>query len=124
MGWTGSLLVQAEQLRQFMTANRDDQCKCWREDADKPPHSIVTAWVLLSLALYKQPAFPEEIDGVLRRQGPTGWWSMFPSTIDEKNASTSATALTALALHSQLERNLVTGTKTRGVELLIERPSG
>jgi hypothetical protein len=68
---------------------------------------LVTAWVLYALADYDQPATPEEISLLLQRQGETGWWSMFPSTPDEVNASTAATAWTLLALHHQYERKLI-----------------
>ncbi len=95
------------QLREFMSANRDPDCHCWREAVDRLPHSLTTAWVLYALARYDQPATAEEMRYVLERQGATGWWAMFPATPEEKNASTAATAWTTLALHHQLERKLV-----------------
>jgi hypothetical protein len=90
-----------------MSANRDSVCQCWRETADKLPHTLVTAWVLYALARYNQPATADEIEAVLRRQGETGWWAMFPATRNEANASTSATAWTLLALHHHFEKNLI-----------------
>ena len=65
---------------------------------------MATAWVIYSLAQYDQRAAPGEIDAILDRQGANGWWAMFPATGDERNASTSATAWTALALHHQLKK--------------------
>src|SRR5262249_31056116 len=56
---------------------------------------------------YDQPATAGEIEGVLQRQGDTGWWAMFPATRAESNASTSATAWTLLALHHHYEKGLV-----------------
>jgi hypothetical protein len=95
-----------KKLRAFMMASRDSECRCWRETAAMLPHTVTTAWVLYALAQYDEPA-EEEIDFVLKTQSERGWWAMFPATTDEKNASTSATAWTALALHHQLERKLV-----------------
>jgi len=63
--------------------------------------------VLYALALYDQPAEPQEIAALLDRQGAEGWWSMFPATPDPGNASTAATAWASLALHAQLSRNLI-----------------
>jgi hypothetical protein len=94
-------------LREFMTANRDSVCQCWRETPDKLPHTLVTAWVLYALAHYDQPATADEIAAVLKRQGDTGWWAMFPATRSESNASTSATTWTLLALHHHYEKSLI-----------------
>jgi len=99
--------ISAQQLRAIMSETRDISCHCWRETEDKLPHSMASAWVIYSLAQYGQPAAPAEIDAILTRQGANGWWAMFPSTDDERNASTSATAWTALALHHQLKKDLI-----------------
>jgi hypothetical protein len=99
--------ISGEQLRAIMSETRDGTCNCWRETEDKLPHSMASAWVVYSLAQYDQRAAPAEIDAILNRQGANGWWAMFPSTDDERNASTSATAWTALALHHQLKRDLI-----------------
>jgi hypothetical protein len=111
-----------ERLRAFMRSTRDSNCRCWRETEDKPAHSLATAWVLYALAHYGQPATSEEIEEVLKRQGDTGWWAMFRSSLpDERNASTSATAWTVLALHHQLEKNLIAAEQRDGVKQAIER---
>lgn len=102
-----SLEKAGPELREFMTSVRDPVCRCWRETEDKLPHTLATAWVLHSLAQYAQPATSEEIASVLDTQRLDGWWSMFPSTPDEKNASTAATAWTVLALHELLQQGLV-----------------
>ena len=99
--------ISAQQLRAIMSETRDASCQCWRETEDKLPHSMASAWVIYSLAQYDQRAAPAEIDAILNRQGANGWWAMFPSTDDERNASTSATAWTALALHHQLKKDLI-----------------
>jgi len=85
-GLDPSLPPIAAKLREFMTGQRDPSCYCWRETEDKLPHTVATAWVLYSLALYDQAAAPEEIASLLDRQGETGWWSMFPATADPGNA--------------------------------------
>jgi len=108
-------------LRDFMTKERDSSCYCWRETADVPPHTLVTAWVLYALARYNQPATVEEIESVLQHQSRSGWWAMFPATPDESNASTSATAWTALALHHQLELKLVAPSQQPKVEAAIQK---
>ena len=102
-----SLEKAGPELREFMTSVRDPGCRCWRETEDKLPHTLATAWVLHALAQYGQPATSEEIASVLDTQRLDGWWSMFPSTPDEKNASTSATAWTVLVLHELLQQGLV-----------------
>jgi hypothetical protein len=99
--------ISGQQLRAIMSETRDASCHCWRETEDKLPHSMAAAWVIYSLAQYDQRAAPAEIDAILNRQGANGWWAMFPSTDDERNASTSATAWTALALHHQLKKGLI-----------------
>jgi hypothetical protein len=110
-----------QRLRAFMSSTRDTICQCWRETEDKLPHSLATAWVLYSLAHYGQPATHEEIEDVLKRQGETGWWAMFPSLPDEANASTSATAWTVLALHHQLEKDLIAPEQRDAVKEAVER---
>lgn len=102
-----SLEKAGPELREFMTTVRDPGCRCWRETEDKLPHRLATAWVLHALAQYGQPATSEEIASVLDSQRADGWWSMFPATADEKNASTAATAFTVLALHELLQQGLV-----------------
>lgn len=102
-----SLEKAGPELRAFMTTVRDPGCRCWRETEDKLPHTLATAWVLHALAQYGQQATSEEIASVLDNQRLDGWWSMFPATPDEKNASTSATAWTVLALHELLQQGLV-----------------
>jgi hypothetical protein len=106
-GLDPALAETGAKLREFMHNHRDPDCECWRENPDGRPHTLTTAWVLYALARYNQPAGPEAIDGVLERQSKTGWWAMVPATAKETNASTSATAWTAFALHHQLEHNLV-----------------
>jgi hypothetical protein len=110
-----------QRLRAYMSSTRDSICQCWREVEDKPPHSVVTAWVLYALAHYGQPATYEEIEHVLKRQGETGWWAMFPSLPDEAYASTSATAWTVLALHHQLEKDLIAPGQRDAVKGAIDR---
>jgi len=106
-GLDPSLSDSSARLREFMTAQRSADCQCWRETEDKLPHTLATAWVFYALALYDQPATAQEIVSVLDRQRGDGWWSMYPSTPDPKNASTSATTWTIVALHQQLRKNLV-----------------
>jgi hypothetical protein len=111
-------------LREFMTEHRDPSCHCWRETDDALPNTVTTAWVLYALARYDQPTTAGEIESVLKRQGPGGWWSMYPATPEEKNASTSATAWTALALHHQLERRLVAAEQRAQVTEAIRKAVG
>ena len=124
-----SLEKAGPELREFMTKVRDPGCRCWRETEDKLPHTLATAWVLHALAQYGQPATSEEIASVLDTQRLDGWWSMFPATADEKNASTSATAWTVLALHELLQqrlvpaelRDLAAGSVRKGADWLARR---
>jgi hypothetical protein len=118
------LANRGKDLRAFMTAHRDPDCNCWRETEDKLPHTVASAWVMYALAQYQQAATPEEIDSVLKRQvrqGSLGWWTMFPATPDEKNASTSATAWTMFALHQQLAHHLVAPEQRPEVFEAIQR---
>jgi AAA ATPase domain len=116
-----SLAKAGPELRAFMSQARDATCRCWRETPDKLPHALVTAWVLYSLARYDQAATPEEIAPVLSAQRTAGWWSVFPATEDDKNASTSATAWTILALHSQLEKGLIVAAQGEQVREAIRK---
>jgi hypothetical protein len=111
------------QLRAILSQARDATCQCWRETEDKLPHSMATAWVLTALAQYDQPASIGEIQAILRRQGETGWWAMFPAMPHERNASTAATAWTAHALHRQLERNLIAPEQRERVAAAVRRAS-
>lgn len=113
--------ITGEALREAVTADRDDTCFCWRESKDKLPHSLATAWVLFALALHNQPATAQEIEAFLKRQAPAGWWAMFPATPDDRNASTSATAFALLALHTQLERKLISPEQQPKVSAAIDR---
>jgi hypothetical protein len=112
--------VSGQQLRAFMSESRDVSCHCWRETEDKLPHSMATAWVMAALAHYGQQATPAEIDAILDRQGRNGWWAMFPATSDERNASTSATAWTALGLHYLLQKNLIPPDQRARVEASVK----
>ena len=120
-GLEPSLRTRAPELRAFMTQRRDASCVCWRETDDKLPHTVATAWVLYTLALYDQPAEPEEIAALLDRQGAEGWWAMFPATPDPRNASTAATAWASLALHAQLSHHLIEGAQQERVAEAISR---
>jgi hypothetical protein len=124
-GFDGAL-PPAEQLRNFMDKKKYGSCECWQEDQTGPPHSIVTAWVLLALALYNKPAQTEEIAKLLERQGEGGWWSMYPlaKLHDDgaiNSASTAATAWTAFALHAQLKQKLISEADRPKVEDSIKR---
>jgi hypothetical protein len=112
--------VSGQQLRAFMSESRDVSCYCWRETEDRLPHSMATAWVMAALAHYDQAAAPAEIEAILNRQGQSGWWAMFPATSDERNASTSATAWTALGLHHLLKKNLIAPDQRARVEASVK----
>ena len=99
--------ISAQQLRAIMSETRDAACHCWRETEDKLPHSMATAWVIYVAGAIRPAGAPAEIDAILNRQGANGWWAMFPSTGDERNASTSATAWTALGAASPAEKDLI-----------------
>jgi hypothetical protein len=118
-GLDASLPPSAAKLREFMTGQRDPSCYCWRETEDKLPHTVATSWVLYALALYDQPAAPQEIASLLDRQGETGWWSMFPATPDPGNASTAATAWASLALHAQLSHRLIAPEQRERAEAAV-----
>jgi hypothetical protein len=113
--------ISGQQLRAIMSETRDAGCQCWRETEDKLPHSMASAWVIYTLAQYDQRGLPAEIDAILDRQGRTGWWAMFPSNDDERNASTSATAWTTLALHHQLKKNLIAPEQRARAEAAVKK---
>lgn len=94
-------------LRDYMTSLRDPGCQCWRETSQKLPNQFAGAWVLLSLALYDQPATAEEFSGFLDRQSKIGWWPIYQLEETNRNAAAGVTALTLYAIHQHLERNLV-----------------
>lgn len=119
-----ALANAGKELRELANKTRDEKCLCWKETDDKLPHTMATAWVFYALAHYDQPAEREEIALLLGRQQPEGWWSMFPATPEGKNASTSATAYTVLALHKQLERKLISVEQEPKVREAVRKATG
>ena len=104
-------------LRAIMSETRDVSCHCWRETEDKLPHSMATAWALSALAQYGQAAIPRERSkrfSIARARVDGG--RCFPRRTDERNASTSATAWTAYALHRLLQKNLIPPEQRARVE--------
>jgi hypothetical protein len=120
-GLDPALAGNGTRLRAFMNSARDQICQCWREAADKLPHTLTTAWVIYALASYDQPATPGELEHVLNRQAGNGWWAMFPATPDEKNASTTATAWTMLALNEQIKHKLIGDNQISDVTAAIRK---
>jgi hypothetical protein len=99
---------------------RASTCHCWRQHPDSPADHIgATAWVLLAFSRMKHPPSEGEIKFIVSNQHSAGWWPQYPSTDQEENASTYATALSVWALHELSTRNLVPSNQKVGVESAI-----
>jgi hypothetical protein len=94
-------------LRAALSRTASPACSCWVEVPDSALYALPTAWALLALAAYNEPATPDELKGLLQRQTKDGWWAMYFAADRPGNASTSATAFITLALHQQLQKGLV-----------------
>jgi hypothetical protein len=106
----GASSLTHDTLRLFMAKNADNNCSCWKETADKMPHTVATAWVLYSLARYQIRPEHGSVSWLLSAQRSRGWWAMFPTTDDRRNASTSATAWAVLALNELRARHLLSSS--------------
>jgi hypothetical protein len=98
--WEGS---DAPFLESYFRSRVDDSCGCWRETPEKPPHIVATCWVLYSLAESKIPSPAAPLKFLLDMQAGTGWWSIYPSSADQQNASTCATAWAVIVLSAHKE---------------------
>jgi hypothetical protein len=112
--WAASQLVAAAPIMRddvktrylrYVEANFSDGCLCFILDGY--PHAIASAWVLLSysrLGVPQQPKAKDVIDGVLKSQNETGWWSITLDAMpEERNASVYVTSLLTIAMASQIE---------------------
>jgi hypothetical protein len=110
-----------EKFKSVIDGRIDRSCWCWKEAPDKLPHAVATSWVLYSMARYGISPPKEAVSAVLDRQAPNGWWSMFPTTGDERNASTSATSYSILALNELSTRHLVSPNDEARITLTIDK---
>jgi hypothetical protein len=96
--------------------------------AGYPPHLDVTSWVLLAFAQLHYSVDSKELEFVLGSQKQAGWWPIYPSSDDERNASCDATAMTIWALHEQLavgapDRDKITLAVASGAQWLYSQRS-
>jgi hypothetical protein len=112
-------LLTADELKLFMERNIDRACSCWRETADKMPHTVASSWIMYALARYGIPPVQNSFSWLLTTQKPDGWWAMFPATDDKRNASTSATAWAVRTLNEMNVRDLLSPTeKVRAIDAI------
>ena len=98
----GSSPVEAKAVQGFFEKNLDEECGCWRETPEKPPHTGATGWTVYSMSKLGIKAPPRILAFLLTIQSPDGWWPLLPARLEPKSASTYATAWATLALCSQL----------------------
>jgi hypothetical protein len=90
-------------LERFFKIQQIANCACWQEEPTTPPHTAISAWILLALASMGRAAPSEDVAFLILSQKSDGWWAIYPATDDDRNASTYATAMSVLALHEQLK---------------------
>ncbi len=91
--------VDREQLSRFMATKEVPSCNCWSEFRNI--HIGASVWVILAFAKSEIVATDEQIEFLLDKQSPAGWWPMFPAGNKPEYASTYATAWTIMALQAQ-----------------------
>ena len=92
-------------IERFVLNTMDRGCGCWRELSDKPEHVAASGWVLYSLGHVNIDAPEAAIDFMLATQSAEGWWPIYPSTANDRHASTYATAWALLGLDKYRARS-------------------
>jgi hypothetical protein len=104
---SGMTKIRAEVVRTYFR-NTEIACDCWQETpGNSPPNVAVSGWVLLALAELNFAATEAQVRFFLKEQTRDGWWSVFPTTGDEANASTFGTAWALIGLQTQLRKKLI-----------------
>jgi hypothetical protein len=121
---SGMIKIRAEVVRTYFR-NVEIACDCWQETPGNsdPPNVAVSGWVLLALAELNFAATEAEVRFFLKEQARDGWWSVFPVTADEANASTFGTAWALIGLKTQLRKKLIPQTMEEEVSNAIAKGS-
>jgi hypothetical protein len=129
-GWTFAQILAAtrglknvdpQTAQIYLRSVADSACACWQEGPLKqsPPNIAASGWVLFSLAEIGIPASEAELRFLLKEQQSGGWWSIFPSSGDDKYASTLATSWALLGMQNQLARRLIVGPVSTEVQSAV-----
>jgi hypothetical protein len=100
--------VDAADFNQYLVKFRAPGCFCWSEYSNTPFHLGMTSWVLMTLTKLRLPDADKVADFLLTNQKPDGWWPIYPAQNSDRNASTYATAIVALALANYKEETQLT----------------
>jgi len=117
-GWTFAQILAATNnlkatnpttAQSYLRSVADSACACWHETPlrQSPPHIAASGWALFALAEIGVPATEPELRFFLSEQQSGGWWSLFPSTGNDKYASTFATSWALIGLQNQLSKGLI-----------------
>lgn len=101
--------IKSKDLEKFWLESLDTKCKCWRETRFKEPHLPASSWVLYAFAALDLPHINGPEQYLLGNQKLRGWWPVHPSSFQEKNASTYATAWALLAIYAHWQRGHYAG---------------
>jgi hypothetical protein len=101
--------IDKQSLQRFLTERMVRDCSCWREGVNNPKDLRVSGWVLLGMTKAGFSVSDAQVDFFLSTQQPDGWWMIYTDypngvgvPLDQRYASTYATAITVLALDSLL----------------------
>jgi serine/threonine protein kinase len=107
---------------------KDSENVCWQEEVSKPCNLSISGWVFLAKQRLGKKITDQQLDFVLERQSPEGWWSVFPALNEQRNAGVYATTLLIWGLSEHLKVNAISESKKektvtaikKGVNWLLE----
>jgi hypothetical protein len=116
--------IDADRLSTFARERKIQRCECWNEmvtDRAAPQHIGISAWILFTLAVYRQPPTAGELQFLRETQEHGGGgWMMFPTPesagsyagLARPQGASFATAWSLLALHKIANQRLVGDPQT------------
>jgi hypothetical protein len=85
-----------------------------------PPHIPASAWVMIAMDKLQVNASSNQISFFLNEQLPNGFWPVYP-TEDAEAASTYATIMTLMALHTQLGNPTISSDLRDRIRVAIDQ---
>jgi hypothetical protein len=124
----GQSEANRERARAYLTRLMFLDCNCWKEGSLSPKDLRVSSWVLLGLSHLGYFATNEQLSFLINTMQVDGWWAIYTeypngaeSHVEEKYASTYATALSVLALDAQLRMGTADPAKKARVSDAVRR---
>jgi hypothetical protein len=124
----GQSQVNKEHVQRFLSDLMSPDCNCWHEGSQSPKDLRVSTWVLIGMSRLGLSASDEQLDFLLNTMQPDGWWTIYTEhpnkggmPINQKYASTYATALSLLALSLQSQLKNADPIKKEKVKDAIKR---